>query len=629
MNRPIKINFIAFANQNFTINIFRRQFHGEGFDNDKFHYHSITNESGERKRYEVSFEEKEEGFESYKLNIKTDLDLVAKRIYSRLYDCCKDVPGFFVKKIDDIRNKRIHFVVDRHPKGEKCIWIEPYFLKSEQKWGVLIGFQFVVNESLSSSQNFSIDRDILIASGALNSKGQSNADYYLFKYSYFKKFIQDILPVINGNFGLGFTFELFSLNSYSLQPKEYYFKDNYSGSSSYFGLSKSGPLSGVGNGQSYRFIYLEHDRDFAVSLLKGLRGETHPTTFGGMDKLFRVKFDNDVISGVPLKDFSHIDKEISNILESGKNILPIIITNSRKTAGDDELYYVLKNKFTSAGIACQIVTKDLIQNEASLRYSLSNIGLQIFAKCGGKPWKMKTGVNEYLIIGIGQSYRVEKLVSGTVIEKNITYSILTDSSGIFKDIKVLSEGLEREDSYLKQLVENISNLILASGSKRVALHTPFRLSKSRILEPVSQKIGDDIELSVLVINDKSDYFGFDFTNNGLVPYEGTFVKLSRFDYLIWFEGIQPANPKITKRFGNPLLIKFWYSNKPELLDDIVYRESLLQDCINLSGANWRGFKAKQLPVSIFYCQRIAEFIAKFRQYNLEHFEIDNLKPWFL
>jgi hypothetical protein len=149
------------------------------------------------------------------------------------------------------------------------------------------------------------------------------------------------------------------------------------------------------------------------------------------------------------------------------------------------------------------------------------------------------------------------------------------------------------------------------------------------LDKVVKKINSDIELAVLIINNKSDFFGYDYNNNGLVPYESTFIKLSQDEYLVWFEGLQYNNPKITKRFGNPLLIKFWYSNRSELFKDPRYKESLLQDCINLSGANWRGFKAKQLPVSVFYCQRIAEFISKFKSYGLSHIEINNLKPWFL
>jgi argonaute-like protein implicated in RNA metabolism and viral defense len=293
------------------------------------------------------------------------------------------------------------------------------------------------------------------------------------------------------------------------------------------------------------------------------------------------------------------------------------------------LYFSLKHRFTNEGIPCQVVTKDLIINDNALKFSLGNIALQMFAKGGGIPWKMKPATSEYLIIGIGQSYNIEIIEGGNKVEKNITYSVLTDSSGIFKDLQVLSEGVSTDDSYYLKLVNNIAGIINNGKYKKIAVHTPFRLSKDKVLDPVVKLIDPNIELSVLVINDKTDFFGFDASNNGLVPFESTFIKLSAQEFLVWFEGIQPSNPKITKRFGNPLLIKFWYTNNPQLFKDIDYKESLLQDCINLSGANWRGFKAKQLPVSVFYCQRISEFIGKFRQYELSHIEINNLKPWFL
>lgn len=267
-------------------------------------------------------------------------------------------------------------------------------------------------------------------------------------------------------------------------------------------------------------------------------------------------------------------------------------------------------------------------NEYTLKYSLSNIGLQVFAKAGGQPWKMKSANPEYLIIGIGQSYNIEKSDGDTTVEKNITYSVLTDSSGLFKDIQVLGEGIE-DENYYQQLVNNLVNIINSSAYKKVSIHCPFRISKPKVLEKVVERISSDVELNVIVINNKSDFFGYDYDNNGLVPFESTYIKISADEFLVWFEGLQYNNPKITKRFGNPLLIKFWFTNRPEHYNNYKSKETLLQDCINLSGANWRGFKAKQLPVSVFYCQRIAEFIAKFKQYDLTHIEISNLKPWFL
>ena len=224
----------------------------------------------------------------------------------------------------------------------------------------------------------------------------------------------------------------------------------------------------------------------------------------------------------------------------------------------------------------------------------------------------------------GLQFDLEHLARNNLFQ----YSVLTDSSGIFKDIQVLGEGIE-DENYYAQLISNLVNIISKSDYKKVSIHCPFRLSKPKILDKVVERIPEDVELSVLVINNKSDFFGFDYSNNGLVPFESTYVKISSNEFLVWFEGLQYNNPKITKRFGNPLLITFWYTNKESQYQDYNFKESLLQDCINLSGANWRGFKAKQLPVSVFYCQRISEFIAKFKEYNLDHIEISNLKPWFL
>ena len=55
----------------------------------------------------------------------------------------------------------------------------------------------------------------------------------------------------------------------------------------------------------------------------------------------------------------------------------------------------------------------------------------------------------------------------------------------------------------------------------------------------------------------------------------------------------------------------------------------LQDILNLSGASWRGFNAKSMPISIFYPKIISKFIAEFRYRNLPELEFEKLPPWFL
>jgi hypothetical protein len=55
----------------------------------------------------------------------------------------------------------------------------------------------------------------------------------------------------------------------------------------------------------------------------------------------------------------------------------------------------------------------------------------------------------------------------------------------------------------------------------------------------------------------------------------------------------------------------------------------LQDSVNLSGANWRGFNAKSVPVSIYYAKLVADFVKEFRDLNLEEIDWESLTPWFL
>jgi hypothetical protein len=55
----------------------------------------------------------------------------------------------------------------------------------------------------------------------------------------------------------------------------------------------------------------------------------------------------------------------------------------------------------------------------------------------------------------------------------------------------------------------------------------------------------------------------------------------------------------------------------------------LQDAINLSGANWRGFNAKTMPVSMLYAHLLSGFISAFEKYQFGDINIENITPWFL
>lgn len=112
----------------------------------------------------------------------------------------------------------------------------------------------------------------------------------------------------------------------------------------------------------------------------------------------------------------------------------------------------------------------------------------------------------------------------------------------------------------------------------------------------------------------------------MVPYESSYVKISGKEFLVWFEGLQYHNPNIRKKVERPLHIEFIYP-KDGLSE--TQKRDYLQDAVNLSGANWRGFNAKSLPVSVYYAYLVASYLKEFRALGLQEIDLEAINPWFL
>jgi hypothetical protein len=120
-----------------------------------------------------------------------------------------------------------------------------------------------------------------------------------------------------------------------------------------------------------------------------------------------------------------------------------------------------------------------------------------------------------------------------------------------------------------------------------------------VKETADQTVNGESRFAVVKVNHRSRFFGANRSVNSLVPFEGTRVKLGHGEYLVCFEGIFPDKPTVTKAFPGLTHLQFLRVTEDQNISD----EILLQDLVNLSGANWRGFNAKSAPVSIFYFKR--------------------------
>jgi hypothetical protein len=289
-------------------------------------------------------------------------------------------------------------------------------------------------------------------------------------------------------------------------------------------------------------------------------------------------------------------------------------------------YYFLKYHFIEEKIPLQVVNFRKSGDKNALKWSTSNLALAMFSKLGGIPWIVKPSNNNCLILGVGSSHKRDT-VTGQ-ISKYFAYTVCLDSSGLYKELAILAEE-ETKETYIEELKRNLVALLRSDKFKHYqtcVLHLPFKIKRAEI-EALSVAINEVNEMGfvTLKVNLDNKFFGYS-DHNTLVPYESSFIKLSKTEYLVWFEGLQYGKEVVDKRLSNPVHIQFLQQQNQIRIDE----RSFLQDVLNLSGANWRGFNAKSIPISIYYSQLITEYSKAFEEIHEDSkFSLSNEKPWFL
>jgi hypothetical protein len=282
------------------------------------------------------------------------------------------------------------------------------------------------------------------------------------------------------------------------------------------------------------FIYRNIEKPLSYELYYALRGERFPT-FKGMEKMFNVKIQKDTVFGHGVDDYNEqeIEVMVNAIIEkaNGRKIVPIIIVPwDKNTANEHQsrMYYYIKYLFLKINTPCQFMDIAKIKNHNIFKWSISGVALQIFTKLGSSPWCLVPSTEKCPMIGIGQAHR--KNTDG-MIERYYSYSIQNDSSGLFRDIKLLSDNTDH-DGYLNGLSKKLREIIFTQVDEFdcFVIHTPFRLRNDEI-NAVREVVGSlsretNKKFAVLRFKDNHYYTGYDFGNDSLTPYESTFVSIS-------------------------------------------------------------------------------------------------------
>ena len=545
--------------------------------------------------------------------------------------CTKKLKASDISVVGNV-HRSVEICMGTYPEGSQVVRVEPYLLRSRGKFGFLAGFRFHPNEEHRHT------RRALQLSLSLDSRGQPNRNHYADRYSHLAEFVEKFHSVIfpltlPGGHEVDVDASLVELAAEKLDLKHYVVGSRRESKSQFMGVKERGPLKRVPDDTRLCFLYRQEDRPLSHDLFRALRGDTYQT-FSGMEQIFHLPLSRERVSGITLSTFNsdEIRRVADQVVADAKDcrVVPIVLTPfSRHDAPEDnDHYWHLKHAFLSRRLPIQVVSTETVSDRNKLKWSTASIGLQVFAKAGGIPWKVKPRTERCLMVGIGQAHRQHE----GHINRYFAYSVLTDSSGVFEKVRVLGDRPD-ENEYMREFRTNLKQIFndYSEQFSNFVIHSTFTIRRTE-LEAIHnvlseyQSQSNDGEFVSLKFNDRNRFFGFAAGHNSRVPYESSLVRLSKNEFLVWFEGLQYGQPTVSKVISNPVHVQFTYPLE-ELSRD--RQRAHLQDAINLSGANWRGFNAKSLPVSVYYAQLIARYLKEFEKRGLPAVDVDTLTPWFL
>ena len=526
----------------------------------------------------------------------------------------------------------LQYTISKSKNGKNVATIRPFFFKRKGKFGFIVGHKLIVE----NKNNF--NREVLIESLSLDNTGKPNSYIFRDKEVLLLEFIKKILQpaLLNTAMEVNAAFE--EAESDLLKRKMYLVGSGKSSVSQFMGIKNEGPYKPFLGKVNFIFAFTENTRGLAREVFSSLKGTLYPAQFPGLPAMFGVDFSSENVNHICIKDFDKgsIDEIVKMFANGGRDepdtktmVIAILPRGYKDQDEAFDAYGYLKLKCLKEGAFCQFVTEDTFSLKDSLKWSASNIGLQIFSKLGGIPWLVKPAKEDCLILGIGSVHER----SDESIVKFSAYTVCLDSTGEFNYIKPLTSATD-EKNYLIALQKGLSDILETESGKHyrsVVIHIPHKLKIAEInaiREAVKRSSRhEDFEFVFVRINTDHQFLGFS-EHNTRVPLEGAIIRLSSSEYLMWAEGIHDEKKVLHKRTAYPLYIDFIHTS-PAFTGHL----SVLQDILNLTGANWRGFNAKSQPISIYYSKLIANFMKEF-----SHIEIDtklsvvsaeSSAPWFL
>ncbi len=391
-SQRIALNLFPLQLQDFTFQVFRKSYtetdHQPDSDCSRYtlRQHPTTTASPSAD-YWLTFSAKP-GFGAFTCRSSDYPSITCRFLFHLLRTVCERSLPQDTFSVEDSFRRRVSFVLEKHPQGDKTVWLSPYYFHAKRVFGFLADFRFRRRPGVP------FDREILRLSLSLDRQYKENRNFYADRYQQLQLFIRTfharLFPIpLNDQCQLDIRSSLLPVPSESLPTKAYLFAGGRPSTSQFLGVKQFGPLTQAPLDARLCFMYRPHDKPYSYDLYKALRGDTF-ATFTGMEAMFRFRLTQDHVIGLPVKDFepAHLETAVLELKSQapGSHIVPVLLVPWSRHDIDrnpDEDYYRSKHVFLRHCLPSQFVSLKTIQNKEVFKWSASNIALALFAKLGG------------------------------------------------------------------------------------------------------------------------------------------------------------------------------------------------------------------------------------------------------
>ena len=284
-----------------------------------------------------------------------------------------------------------------------------------------------------------------------------------------------------------------------------------------------------------------------------------------------------------------------------------------------QVYYDLKLALLAKGIPSQFINQLNIRKSSVFNYHLPNIAIGIHAKLGGIPWRIDSNLKKELIIGFNQDFNRDR-------DRYIAGSVFFDNHGNLKRNFAFPEE-ESSTTIIKELRKAVNAFLEENEEiERIVIHYHKTLSKKekRSIERLFREEFDiTVPYAVVEINDTKSRIelAFDPMHNNQMPVSGSFVRLSRKEYLLFNNNRFKAEAPVGVKDELPLKIKVHFADE----SGFSHKE-LIEQVYEFSRLIWKGLKQRSQPATCFYAHEIARFRAHANGPIPEN-EITQTTPW--